>query len=508
MKTLQQIWVILLLQPVFVQGQTMESGDVFNKISSIISSMPLENGDDYTEPTNGEIVDWTDMLDDLFAANYASADIKADALGYELVEFSDNTTNETYYVLEKSAMGTHYWGTYILNPNAQREEVILMAPHPRKDFNTGKQGIFCFQEIDAGFFMMAGTHRCNHTDESLCSGMTDACGASAPFRISDLAHSVNSIWQTTTDYLLNLTSDSYFIQLHGFTKTASDPYVIMSNGTRDNPAPAPDPIISIRDELLIADPMLTFKIGHIDLAWDRLLGFTNTNGRLINASNNICSSDATTPSGRFVHIEQEKTRLRDDMSGWQKMATALTESFPLAALPVELAAFDAEVLGKKVLLSWQVDSETNNDFFEIEKSNDGKAFRSIGKITGRGQANTPKEYQFWDNPNNGNNYYRIRQVDFDGRMEFSPIRLIHYNGEKNTDFRTFVSNGQIIVQIDNHETDDVQFELFDALGRNWAINKLDFGENIILAEQMQKGIYFFRIKNERQILATGILPMN
>lgn len=506
MNWLKQTWGLFLLQTFFVQAQTMENGDVFDKISAIISSMPLENGDDYTEPTNGEIVDWTDMLDDLFTADYPGADAKADALGYDLVQFADNTTSETYYVLEKLAMGTNYWGTYVLNPNAQREEVILMAPHPRFDFNTGKQGIFCFQEIDAGFFMMAGTHRCNHTDESSCSGMTDACGVTDSFRISDLAHSVNSIWQTTTEYLFNLSADSYFIQLHGFTKLVSDPYVIMSNGTQITPAP--DPIVAIRDELLIVDPMLTFKIGHIDLAWDRLLGFTNTNGRLINASANICSLNATTTNGRFVHIEQEKTRLRNDMSGWQKMATALAESFPLAALPVEMVSFDAEVLGKRVLLKWLVGSETNNDFFEVEKSNDGKAFRSIGKITGRGQAATPKEYQFWDNPNNGNNYYRLRQVDFDGRAEFSPIRLIHYKGEENTDIRTFVSTGQIVVQIDNHETDAIQIELFDALGRIWTINKLNFGENIMRTEHMQKGIYFYRIKNEGQLLATGILPVN
>ena len=506
MNILKQIWILFLFPFISAQSQTIEAGDVFDKISSIISNMPEEDGDDYSEPINSEKADWIDMLDDLFAADYSGADIKADALEYDLVEFSDNTTNETYYVLEKLGNGANYWGTYILNPNAEREQVILMSPHPRFDFNTGKEAIFCFQEIDAGFFMLSGTHRCNHTDESLCSGMTEACGNLDDFRISDLAHSVNSIWQTTTDYLFNLTPDSYFIQLHGFTKTGNDPYVIMSNGTRE--IPAPDPITVIRDELLIADPMLTFKIAHIDLNWDRLLGFTNTNGRLINSSNNACSSNATATSGRFVHIEQEKTRLRSDMSGWQKMATALSESFPLSPLPAELVTFDAELMGKKILLSWLVASETNNDFFEIEKSTDGKTFKTIGEIAGRGHATTPKEYQFLDDPINGHNYYRLRQVDFDGRMEFSQIRTIRYVGEENAGFRVFVSNGQIIVQMENQETDGIKIKLFDSLGRLSTTDFLFSGENIISTRQLQTGVYFYRIIDGRQLLAAGNLPMN
>ena len=505
MKSLKLIYILFISYST-VHGQTLESGDVFDKVSTIIANMPQENGNDYTEPTNVQIADWVEILDDLFAADYSGADSKADALGYDLVEFTDNTTNETYYVLEKLGNGMNYWGTYILNPNAVLEEIILMAPHPKFDFNTGKQAIYCFQEIDAGFFMMSGTHRCNHGNNSSCSGTTEVCGSAGPFKISDIAHTVTSIWQATTEYLFALSAESYFVQLHGFAMTGSDPYVIMSNGTRDTPNP--DPLTAIRDELLVVDPILTFKIAHIDLNWDRLIGFTNTNGRMINASNNACTSDAMSTGGRFVHIEQEKTRLRNNASGWQKMATALSEAFPLSLLPVEISSFDLDLTDGMVFLTWRVETEKNNDFFEIQKSNDGKNFKTIGKVEGRGFADSPHIYQFSDIPDFGQNHYRLRQVDFDGSVEFSSVKNIYFDGEGSTGIKIRIAGNLIYVDLENEELTGAELQLFDALGRSVSSQKLIASENLFQTGFSHQGICFYRIIRNGQLLDAGILSMN
>jgi hypothetical protein len=105
----------------------------------------------------------------------------------------------------------------------------------------------------------------------------------------------------------------------------------MSNGTRETPAF--DPLNELANYLKILDPVLTFKFGHLDLSWNRLLGFSNTNGRYINNSNNPCNQNATLSAGRFLHIEQEKLRLRQDASGWDKMARAIRATFPGNACP-------------------------------------------------------------------------------------------------------------------------------------------------------------------------------
>jgi hypothetical protein len=140
-----------------------------------------------------------------------------------------------------------------------------------------------------------------------------------------MAHSVSSIFQKTTEKLLNSFSNTFFIQLHGFAKLVTDPYVILSNGTQITPGL--DYIVPLTNNLLIEDNTLTFKIAHIDLEWTRLRAFDNTQGRLINSSIDPCYSYATTTNGRFLSIEQERTKLRDDVTGWNKMANALINTF-------------------------------------------------------------------------------------------------------------------------------------------------------------------------------------
>ena len=70
-----------------------------------------------------------------------------------------------------------------------------------------------------------------------------------------------------------------------------------------------------------------------------------------------------------------------------------------------------------MVLSWKTASEINNSHFEIERSNNGKDFIKIGEIAGQGTSNSTKRYQFTDkNPGSAQQYYRLKQVDFDGKF--------------------------------------------------------------------------------------------
>ena len=220
---------------------------------------------------------------------------------------------------------------------------------------------------------------------------------------------------------------SIFIQLHGFTKVGSDPDVIMSNGVQNDQPPI-DYLDALRTNLLSEDASLTFKIAHLDLAWDRLLGTTNTQGRFINGSGDPCETSAVDNTGRFLHLEQAKPKLREFSMDWPKMANAIAATFTLQSLPVELVSFEGDTSEDGVMLNWETATEVNNYGFEIERntsllfpSQEGKDWSKIGFVHGYGTTNSPKKYSFTDTdlPDANEADYRLKQIDNDGAFTYS-----------------------------------------------------------------------------------------
>ena len=84
-------------------------------------------------------------------------------------------------------------------------------------------------------------------------------------------------------------------------------------------------------------------------------------------------------------------------------------------LPIELISFEGTALKNTVELNWTTASEVNNDFVAIERSEDAVNFVEIGRIPGQGDTEEERSYSFVDKaPMPGLNYYRLRQVDFNG----------------------------------------------------------------------------------------------
>ncbi|HAS44344.1 MAG TPA: hypothetical protein DCS93_27955 [Microscillaceae bacterium] len=310
------------------------SGSLEDYLDDYVTNLPGNDGNDYVQPTNAQLNDWGTMIGHILGQDIVAARALAAPLNYRIVEYTntDEIPNQVYYVLEEKSPRVKHWGVYVFNSSPCRQTLNLQAPHPKADFRTEKQAIYCFTRLNAHSLFIAGARRCNHQDLSNCSGTTKVCTPqqSNPFRISDVAHNVGSAFQKATEILLSEQPETIFVQLHGFAKKSSDPYVIISNGTKY--LPITDYASLIKDELLIADPTLTFKVPHIDLTWNRLIGSTNTQGRLINGSNNPCNVSAVSATGQFVHIEQEKFKLRNDVTGWDKMYNALSNVFPCLPL--------------------------------------------------------------------------------------------------------------------------------------------------------------------------------
>jgi hypothetical protein len=91
-------------------------------------------------------------------------------------------------------------------------------------------------------------------------------------------------------------------------------------------------------------------------------------------------------------------------------------------LPIELIDFRARLQEDEVWLEWQTVTELNNDYMAVERSGEGKEFKEIGRVTGSGTTTGPRSYRLVDAaPLTGINYYRLRQVDFDGTATYHRV---------------------------------------------------------------------------------------
>ncbi len=98
----------------------------------------------------------------------------------------------------------------------------------------------------------------------------------------------------------------------------------------------------------------------------------------------------------------------------------------LNVLPVELISFSGYHENRMNYLNWNTATELNNDKFIVERSTDlSEEFVAIAEVKGAGTTNQPSDYAAVDsNPENGVNYYRLKQVDFDGSFEYSNVIAI------------------------------------------------------------------------------------
>ena len=123
----------------------------------------------------------------------------------------------------------------------------------------------------------------------------------------------------------------------------------------------------------------------------------------------------------------------NDFGAYSLMDTLYT------ALPVTFLNFDGKISGTAALLSWSTATEDNNKGFDIERSEDGQRFMSIGFVAGVGTSSVINNYTFSDvKVASGSNYYRLRQEDIDNNYSYSSIIRLNYSK-----FNWFISGSPI-----------------------------------------------------------------
>jgi len=174
------------------------------------------------------------------------------------------------------------------------------------------------------------------------------------------------------------------------------------------------------------------------------------------------------------------------------------------ALPVEMVSFDASLTSKNQMnLNWQTASELNNRYFQVEHSTDARAFTPIGIVEGNGTTNELQSYSYIHNlPKFGHNYYRLKQVDYDGVFAYSNIVNINYRGKTGSPPLIIYPNPVFDeLSLSNLSLDDLELEVFNHLGQFQFKSNLAEGQTREMQlGELVDGTYFIRIKTESEYL--------
>ncbi|MEQ1553008.1 MAG: T9SS type A sorting domain-containing protein [Ferruginibacter sp.] len=175
--------------------------------------------------------------------------------------------------------------------------------------------------------------------------------------------------------------------------------------------------------------------------------------------------------------------------------TPVSISCPTSILPIKLISFTGQIEKDKNNLTWQTASEINSSHFEVEQSIDGLTFKKIGNIKSNGKSTTNLTYNFTHaSPFSGNNYYRLKMVDIDGKFEYSNIVFLKLQSS-NSLISIYPNPTSNIINIERYNT-IAQLQLYDVSGRK--INEWKTAQPTIDVSNFVSGNYILKI-----VLKTG-----
>jgi hypothetical protein len=178
---------------------------------------------------------------------------------------------------------------------------------------------------------------------------------------------------------------------------------------------------------------------------------------------------------------------------------------PTTVLPVELTKFTGYNDGDVNVLNWTTASELNSLKFEVEKSLDAINFTYIGERPAAGNSSLPLNYSLVDeHPIVGNNYYRLKMIDMDGKYEYSKIIIIKVN-EISTSNDGIVqvypnpTNGQLNIVYQASKDQKIILDVLNAIGQQMQTTNYQLSPGLhtltLDVNEFAKGMYILDLKN-------------
>jgi hypothetical protein len=173
-------------------------------------------------------------------------------------------------------------------------------------------------------------------------------------------------------------------------------------------------------------------------------------------------------------------------------------------LPICLKNFTSKINESSIQLSWQTASETNNDYFEIQRSADAIKWVTITQIDGAGNSTKTINYNYSDiSPIIGISYYRIEQIDFDGKSTLSKAISVNFKETILSEVSTYPNPAINSITVDLGENNNTIIEILSLDGRNvtkqLSIIKLNNTSYSIDISSLEKGAYIISINGDANL---------
>jgi hypothetical protein len=183
-------------------------------------------------------------------------------------------------------------------------------------------------------------------------------------------------------------------------------------------------------------------------------------------------------------------------------ATAITVQ-KTSVLPLTWGNFIAVAGIGQVMLQWSTLQESNTSRFVIDRSIDGRQFDSIGTVLAKGNSSLASDYMFTDlSPSfNGNNYYRLQEIDLDGRSTYSIIKVAYLNDIKTGVVQLSPNPVQDILKV-SVKAKGISIRIADMNGKSFRTALFPPGDHSVNVGDLPSGVYQVLIYEKNQLIET------
>ena len=167
------------------------------------------------------------------------------------------------------------------------------------------------------------------------------------------------------------------------------------------------------------------------------------------------------------------------------------------SLPVTLVNFSIQPNPTSATLTWATATELNSDYFMVERSNHVSNFESIASVAAAGNSTEINEYSYTDErPLPGKNYYRLKQVDFDGKYSFSPVVTATFGKTRQMTLAPLPATETLNIQLETPTQDDGIWQVYDLSGRLHLSGEMpaETTEQLIQIAELSEGAYVLRLR--------------